>query len=128
MILEDEEIQERIESPLNLLNRLRSTTKKAESPSLPSPNSKEIIDDLDEKIKYGAVRGQAAAIMSSALTELQQRIPDVQKPEKLAQIAAEMNKVLISRQDQDKQLPGQLIIYAPRIVDETHFNTIVVRD
>lgn len=127
MILSDKEIQERIESPLNLLNRLRESVK-PRIPSLPAPDSKEIIEDLEEKIAIGTVRSKAAAILTSCLTELNTRIRDVQKPEKLAQIAAEMNKVLQTRSEKEDQKQAQIIVYSPQVVNESQFNTIVVKD
>lgn len=55
MLLSDDEIRERIESPLNLLNRLKSSLGASrhhlttQIPSIP-PKSSDIIDDLEEKI------------------------------------------------------------------------------
>ena len=127
MLLTDDEIQERIESPLNLLNRLRNASK-AHSPSLPIPSSGDLIPDLDEKLG-GDVRKQAQKIMHSALKELEMRLPDVQKPEKLAAIAESMNKVLIAREDKDKGSNApQVIVYAPQVIQESHFETIVVQE
>lgn len=130
MILSNEEVQERIESPLNLLNRLRSRSQSSgDSPCLP-PKSQDIIPDIDEKLNSSveSVRKKAAAILSSTLDELKQRIPDVQKPEKLAQIAAEMNKVLVSRDEKSENKTSQIIVYAPQIREENNFETIVVNE
>jgi len=127
MILSDKEIQERVESPLNLLNRLRRTSLQVTSPSLP-PKSEDILKDLDEKIKLGTVRSTAASIMVDALAELKLRIPDVQKPEKLAQIAAEMNKVVQSRDDSDDKKAPQVIVYAPQLVQESYFQEITIKE
>jgi hypothetical protein len=126
MLLTDEEIQERLESPMNLLNRLKNATK-AHSPSLPPPSAKDLIPDLDEKLD-GDVKRQAEKIMRSALKELEVRIPDVQKPEKLAQIAAEMHKVLIANKDKGPENGPQFIIYAPQVIQESHFEQIVVQE
>jgi len=122
MILTDDEIQERIESPLNLLNRLKSNLGKGigshsiQIPSLP-PKSEDIIEDLEDKIANKTTRSKANGILNAAMDELHKRIPEVQKPEKLAQIAAEMAKV-VSHQDSrgqgDKPL-SQIIVYAPQV-------------
>lgn len=116
---------------MNLLNRLRSAGdsagSKAQSPCMP-PKSSQIIPDIDEKIDIGNVRNKAAGIMSAALNELKARIPEVQKPEKLAQIAAEMNKVLITRDDKDEKKTSHIVIYAPQILREEHFETLVVSE
>ena len=128
MILTDDEIKERVESPLNLLNRLRSTTNRVTHPSLPAARSTDIIDNLDDKIKIGGVRNKAAVIMAGALAELELRLPDIQKPERLAQIAVEMNKVLQTRQDEQKNPTAQIIVYAPQVREESYYETIEVKE
>lgn len=127
MLLTDEDIQERISSPLNLLNRLRSaTTPRAEIPCMP-PTSKDIGLDVEGKIAAGKLRDTAANIMGLTLAELQQRIPDIQKPEKLAQIATEMNKIVQSRADEGKKT-SQIIVYAPQVINENHFQELTLVD
>jgi hypothetical protein len=122
MILNDDEVKERIESPLNLLNRLRSslghvTHKHGTSvPALP-PKADEIIDNLDDKINNSAARTQAMDIMLSAMTELKAKLPQVEKPERLATIAHEMSKI-ITHQDTVRggsQYNSQIIVYAPQV-------------
>ena len=127
MLLTDEEIQERISSPMNLLNRLRSATK-PQIPSLPTPSSQDIIPDLDDKLGMNDARKTAAKILSLSLKELEQRIPDIQKPEKLAQIAVEMNKVITANENKDKAATSQIIVYAPQVVQESHFETISLKE
>lgn len=127
MLLTDDDIQERIESPLNLLNRLRNASR-AHSPSLPIPKSGDLIPDLDERLGPDTKK-QAAKIMGMALKELEMRIPDVQKPEKLAAIAESMNKVVMAREDKDKDKNApQVIVYAPQVIQESHFETIVLKE
>lgn len=133
MILNDDEIKERIESPLNLLNRLKTSLNRTIAPhtpapivSLPPPSSSDIIEDLEEKISKSTVRSKAVGILTAAMDELKIRIPDVQKPEKLAQIAAEMAKV-VSHQDNrnqgDKAL-SQIIVYAPQVQNIDNYEII----
>lgn len=125
MLLSDQEIEERISSPLNLLNRLRSVTSpKATSPCLP-PTTKDLDINIDEKLAIGKLRETSAGIMALSLEQLKQRIPEVQKPEKLAQIASEMNKIVQSRPDEKKQA-AQIIVYAPQVINENHFEEIVL--
>ncbi len=55
MVLDDIEINSRLESPDNLVNRLRSLTRldksnRVQIPSLP-PSADDVIADLDEKLK-----------------------------------------------------------------------------
>jgi hypothetical protein len=132
MILSDDEIKERIESPLNLLNRLKTTLNRAVHPTHPSlpPTAEEIIPDLQEKLKDTTLRSKASAILMSAMTELQSRIPEVQKPEKLAQIAREMSSV-ISNQDNKPAANiqnAQIIVYAPQIQSLDNFDIIDVAE
>lgn len=135
MILNDDEIKERIESPLNLLNRLKTSLNRTiaphtpvQIPTLPPPSSSEIIEDLEEKISHSTVRSKAVGILTAAMDELKIRIPEVQKPEKLAQIAAEMAKV-VSHQDNrnqgDKAL-SQIIVYAPQVQRLENYEVIDV--
>ncbi len=135
MILTDDEIKERIESPLNLLNRLKSqlgVTRHhplSQIPSLP-PSSSDIIEDLEEKIANTTMRSKAVGILNSAMDELAKRIPEVQKPEKLAQIAAEMSKVVShqdSRNQGDKNL-SQIIVYAPQVQHIDNYEIIDVAE
>jgi hypothetical protein len=134
MLLTDNEVNGRIESPLNLMNRLRLASHSSKSdtqrhPSLP-PSSNEIIEDLEDKIKYGSIRSKAKNIMISAMDELATRLPEVQKPERLAAIAAEMGKVISSTQIKvdESSRNAQIIIYAPQIQTEEHFETIIVNE
>lgn len=92
------------------------------------PKASDLIPDLEDKIAIKDVRKQAAAIMSKALTELDSRLPEVHKPEKVAQIAAEMNKILMTRDEKDEKKIAQIIVYAPQIVQESTFETIVVNE
>lgn len=128
MILSDEEVKERLQSPNNLLNKLReATTPRPQIPCLP-PTTKDLdLDkDIDEKLAVGKLRETAAGVMATALAELKNQIPNVQKPEKLAQIAGEMNKIVQSRKDDEKKIPGQIIVYAPAVVNENHFQEILL--
>jgi hypothetical protein len=136
MLLNDDEIKERIESPLNLLNRLRSslnkslngTTNKTIHPSLP-PKSEDIIDDLENKISNSSARSKAMGIMISAMDELKARLPEVEKPEKLAIIAHEMSKVI---SNQDTKATGhstsQIIVYAPQVQSLESYEIIDVSE
>lgn len=129
MLLEESELQERLNSPLNLLNRLRKATnphKPTQLPALP-PSSDEIIEDLESKISSGSIKNKALGLMTAAMDELKQRMPEVQKAEKLASIAAEMSKIVnnVEQKNKDGDKPAaQIIIYAPRIMSEEDFDII----
>jgi len=131
MVLTEEEVKGRIESPLNLLNRLKALTSnsrtKSESPCIP-PSSESLIDDLEDKIRNGTAKSKATSIMISAMDELSRRLPEVQKAEKLASIASDMNKILNAdgRKESNNNLNAQIVIYAPQVVHESKFDVIDV--
>lgn len=133
MILPETELKERLESPMNLLNRLktainphRGSANSTTHPALP-PKAEDIIPDIDQKIGVGSVKNKAINIMTKAMTTLETRIEEVVKPEHLARIASEMGKV-VSGLEQKEQGPnvGQIIIYAPQVMSERDFDTIDV--
>ena len=76
------------------------------------------------------MRSKAVGILNAAMDELKVRMPEIQKPEKLAQIASEMSKV-ISNQDNrgpgDKSL-SQIIVYAPQIQNIDNYEVIDVNE
>ena len=135
MILNDIEITERMESPLNLLSRLKSITGNSSSkhnsiPSLP-PSASDVIEDLEEKLAYGSIKSKASGIMIAAMDELRLRMPEVQKPEQLAKIAAEMSKVVnaeVKDNNRDGLNKPQFILYAPQFNNENHYDTIYARE
>jgi hypothetical protein len=65
------------------------------------------------------------------MTELESKIGDVQRPEKLAAIANDMSRIIERsgpiKGDNGPAVP-QIIIYAPQIVTEDRFNIIDVGD
>lgn len=125
MILDEVEVLERLESPANLLNRLRRISEPVQPVSIP-PSADNVIEDLEEKLKYGSVKSKATAIMNAAMDELRIRIPEVSKPEKLASIAAEMSKVVNAtqiRNENDVKI-GQIVVYAPQVITEDRFEVI----
>lgn len=137
MLLNDDEIKERIESPLNLLNRLKSSLSKtsnsphsSQSPCIP-PTASELIPDLEEKITNSTAKAKAMSLMVSAIDELKTKIHDVHKPETLSQIAVNMSRV-IAAQEQVKfnhaTVSSQIIVYAPQVQSLDNFEIIDVAE
>lgn len=134
MLLDDNEINERLESPLNLMNRLKALTNPHRPhsmvPALP-PKADDIIDDIDKKINNGSIKSKAMGLVSQALDELKVRMPEVQKPRELAAIAEQMSKI-INNTEQKQSIDGpampQIIIYAPKIVSEDTFNIVELNE
>lgn len=135
MILTEQEVKDRMESPINLLNRLRDITNnhtngsKSSIVSIP-PTADKLITDIDDKLANGSLKSKAAVIMSEAMHELRSRLPEVQRPEKLAAIAAEMNKIVTAKNesDDDKHEKATFHVFAPQFVSENHYETIHVRE
>jgi len=134
MILNETEVTERMNSPMNLLNRLKSiSNSKSNHNSIVSlpPTSKEIIEDLEEKLQYGSIKSKAAGIMIAAMDELKSRLPEVTKPETLARVAESMSKVVnaeSANSNKDKLNAPQFHIYAPQFNNENHYDTIYARE
>jgi hypothetical protein len=143
MILNDDEIQQRIESPINLLNRLRKTSTPKNGSILPQssgnipvhiptlpPKAEDIIGDLEDKIVNATARSKAMTIMVTAMNELQHRLPEVQKPETLSNIAQQMSKV-IANHDANKPSTNnmsQIIVYAPQIQKLEDYEVIDIKE
>ena len=136
MILNEIEVQERMESPLNLLNRLRSQGRKSyqdntgnvrnQIVSLP-PTVNQLVENIDEKLGFGGIKNKATSIMLRSLEELENRLPEIQRPERLANVAEQMAKVVnaVSPKDHndDRKMP-QIVIYAPAIRHERDYKVI----
>jgi len=135
MILEETEAIERFESPLNLLNRLKSELRtphrNASSANIVSQvlTSTDIIPNLDEKLSQGSLKSKAASIMNSALDELQIKLVDIQRPKELANIVESMSRVITAQNEKiEADNRPQILIYAPSQVSEEHFETIYVKE
>lgn len=128
MLLNEEEAITRLSSPLNLINRLRAVTAPVAIPSLP-PKAEDLIPDLESKIAASRNSTKAAEILSETLDELRVRLPEVIKPEKLASIANDMNRIIHSEAERNKNsnvVQTQVIVYAPQVIQESEFETIDV--
>lgn len=146
MLLDNDEVEARLSSPLNLMNRLRSETKskdlsifglpaavpgKVQSPVLP-PSADDLVDDLQSKIKLGAIHESALDLLASTLTELKGKLDSV-KPEKLSTVAAEMNRIVNSEFERRKQNSNvnngiQVIFYQPSLRQESEFGLVTVNE
>lgn len=138
MILNETEVTERMNSPMNLLNRLRTATsapRGKQNPfenivSVPQPLSKDIIPDLDEKLSSKSLKNKANNIMNMAMDELTLKISETSKPAELAKIAAEMNKIVVAETEANRGQDNrpQFILYAPQFSNENHYETIYARE
>lgn len=128
MLLAENDLIERMESPLNLLNRLRKATTPVRSPCIPPAS--ELIPNLEEKLNYGSAKSKALDIMNMAMDTLKNRIVEVQKPRELAAIAAEMGKVIANTEIKSKEdmRQAQIIIYAPSVIHESAFEVLDIQE
>lgn len=129
MLLNDEEVNARLESPLNLINRLRAAREiKTTIPSLP-PAAMDIVEGLEDKIKTVTLSRKAQSLADSAIEELSTRLSEV-KAEKLASVARDMSTVVSNIRGGDKGNTSntQVIVYAPQILNAELFETIHVND
>jgi hypothetical protein len=134
MLLNDDEIKQRIESPINLLNRLRDSLNRASpptsssSPCLP-PKAEDVVANLEEKLINSTAKAKATSLMIEAMDEMKGRLCQV-KPEKLADIAYNMARV-VQNQEQNRHNHGdkslsQIIVYAPQVQKIEEFEIIDV--
>ena len=141
MILDDTEVVTRLNSPLNLLNRLKNASSKNDAMltfgvekntdktsivTLP-PSVDELVDSLEDKLSESSLVSKASNVISAALDELLPRLGEVSKPRDLAQIAANVKRVIGDRRGQSEGNKN-VIIYKPVIVNESHFEVVQAVD
>ncbi len=129
MIVSEQEVTARLESPSNLLNRLRAASSNSKnrvsSPLLP-PTADELVEDLEEKLKVNSIKNKAQSIMIQAMDVLESKIEEVSKPESLARIAETMSKISESQTAKDKAPKvGTIVIYSPQVMSEKDFGEVI---
>lgn len=143
MLLTDNEITERINSPLNLLNRLRHTGK-SEKPYLNPSNiygvkTEQLIPDVEtqisEQIKAKAEASPRTAVADAALDlaikaakKLDLVIETEEKPSRLAGIIRDMSQVVKNTEieDPNRRSNVQFIFHVPEQKKEQDYEVIDV--
>ena len=148
MLLKDEEVTARLESPNNLLNRLNRITARNDNPmSIFKPSTSEVeisavlggesieTDDIDKlvednakKIKMGIVKARALDVLHDALGELGNRLSETAKVRDLATIAKDMNSILTAEDNKKNNINQQVVIYKPVVNDISKYETLVVNE
>jgi len=149
MLINEEEVNARMESPLNLFNKFKvahrikgsfpivmpeESTEVATIPTVPVvPRVDDLIHNLDDKIKFGKIQQGAADIIQASIDQLKLKIEEVDKPEKYAVIANQMNGIITSintarSQNHNHGNKVQIMIYAPQLKTEDAYEMIEVRD
>ena len=129
-VLTDDEVTKRVESPMNLFNRLRSTTKKENLiVSIPAaPSASDIIPDIDEKLTVGSSKSRALSVMNRALGRLDD--PEIiaaikieRLPGMIAQMATAIKGLEPEKDKSDDKV--QFIIYQPTLMQETDYGPVI---
>lgn len=133
MLLELEDTNNRLSSVNNLINRMKIDpsksfnklelfgvpevkTAKSEVIGIPKTESPEEIQrQVESEMRNGLIKQSAKAVLGDSLIKLQQRLPEVDKPEKLSRIATDMSKILdvLEPRSNDVIHGQQVIVYRP---------------
>lgn len=146
MLLSEEDVELRLASPLNLINRMKQSAgmdvfvgmhHRKENDSNPAvvtalpPSIDDLVENVTSKVKLNAVQEQALDLMHDSMGRLKLRMDEIDKPEKFAAVAHQMNNILNSI-DEAKHERGsakqQVIIYKPVINNENHYETLSLND
>lgn len=145
MILEKEEVDERLSSPLNLLNRLKKLTN-TEVVTIPPRNSisiqeqlnsavlpptiDELVENVEDKLATAKCYSGAKDVLASAITLLKNNIEKVDSPVQLSRIATDMGKIVNGFDENKRTTPSVAIpiIYRPVMLTENSFQIIQAND
>ena len=155
MLLDNKGIETRLNSSHNLMNRLKSISrKKSNLISLPDSREREedsklavfdansnesslsadtLIEDLDFKLQRGSMKRKAVNVFSNTLDALAANIHDIDRPATLSKIATDMSKIVYNldedaRSAQNNPQSQQVIIYRPIMQTENHFDSINLQE
>lgn len=140
MIMTNDEISARLDSPLNLINRLKELEVKVpEIVSLPVakqqskvavvglPSIEDLIDNPEDRIKLAGIKTRATDALSSTVELIAARVADTEKPEKLSKIATDMMKVIdtINGDRRESHANRPIVVFTPMLVSEMSFGPII---
>ena len=156
MLLTDEQVNTRLESPLNLVNRLNALSRKTtngmelfipnnstndsitndkhveSSAGISTANDDDeldnIIPDNAQKIKLGIVKQRALDVLHDSLNHLHMRLPEIDKIRDFSTIARDMNAILTAEDSKKSNIHQQVIVYRPVINDISKYETLVVNE
>lgn len=156
MLMNDSEIEQRLNSPDNLINRLRSrlnggftglelvtqTSKdnavaelvdKSSSAGIDFPDVTDLVENADDKIRASLIQTTASEVLIDTLENLKYRLGEADNPTQLSKIAADMSKVIASikqstKVDNNLNVNQQVIIYKPVMHTEAHYDAIQVSE
>jgi len=151
MLMTNEQVEQRLSSPDNLTNRLAAlrnpnvgTAKNGLSdfgipnvsrlkntdnvlPFMP-PSVESLVENIKEKINLRLAEEGATGVLLDSISQLRQRLHEVESPNQLSKIASDMGKIVIgiNRSESDKKVNNfnQLIVYKPIMTNETHYESV----
>lgn len=133
MVLEESDVISRVNSPLNLFNKLaalRESTRNSRAPivSIP-PTAKEIIPNLDDKLTLHNVKGKAISIMNKCMDKLDDNI-ELMPVKSLGNTVKQMGDAIKALEPEDKKekLEVQFIVYQPELKKLQDFQVIEVSE
>ena len=147
MLMTNEQVESRLNSPDNLTNRLaalRNPAKRADLTDLgiPSvsrssetnilpfmpPSVDTLVEKIDEKINLRLAEEGATGVLLDSITQLRQRLNEVESPAQLSKIASDMGKIVIgiNRNETDKKTASfnQVIVFKPMMMTENHYESV----
>lgn len=141
MILSSEEVNSRLNSEDNLVNRFRKLTS-ASVVSLPdvntsrtvfesvnsdenAPSIDSLVENVDDKVNSQKGISNAKAVLALVTDRLKARLTEVDKPVDLARIAAEMNKIVNGEGDKGNKTQNNIVIYRPALNDVNVYPTVI---
>jgi len=141
MLLSTEEANLRLESPENLINRLRRKISIPDARILPPedksetrmvvlpPSVDDLVDNLDSKLKLSSMQEKAVDIINDSMTLLKERMSEV-PTKSLSHVAADMSKIISNIREQRGMQTNniQVMIYAPEVRSEREFEVIDIQE
>lgn len=135
MILNEAEMNARLDSEDNIVNRFRKLTDAAVV-SIPEyvetnndkliPSINDLVTDVDDKINQSKGLSNAKALLAMSTQKLISRLDEVDKPTDLARIASDMNKIVNGLEgSKDKRTQNNIVIYRPVQNDINHYETVI---
>ncbi len=145
MLLSTEDVNARLSSPDNLINKLKSVGHGRSSGALVNmparndakpavilglpPRVDELMGDIDEKLVAGLARNKAAELLTKTLQRIEHHIDEDTIPaNKLPHLATVMNVIANVTEQGNGSRNQQVIIFRPMIVQENHYDTIQVSE
>ena len=139
MILDLQDVNDRLNSAHNLLNNPDLKGRRVENPKsitqrnteiANTPKITELVENADDTIQLALSKTSAVSVLNLALGELKGRLGDVEKPRDLSRIAVEMSKIVSDREPKINSIGNQqqIIIWQPMMIAPDEMNVVNVNE